>query len=457
MSERYTKLFALPENLYLEGSPVIIPAGALLKDNLTGKILVQLKIKSVSDQIIKAIRICITQFDVTGVAIDMLVNQEMLDLAIERNTEFGHKTPIVLTNLSTRSFSVKVTEVIFSDNTIWKSNIDEWESIATPQPVYEYFLNDNELIKQYEIDFETKCNNLFVEDRDLWVCTCGNFNKVTEKKCYMCQNSYESAKNIDVSELELHKKIRIEKEAEIAAIESKQKVELELQERKKKRRKIIKSIMITTIVIAFCTVIALVTEPLMFIFTYGWDVYENYGVIKEGERITFGKYEIDDNLSNGKEVIEWEVLEVENGEALLLSSFALKKWGQEGKPWATSALRAWLNSTFVDDAFSTNERNAIQKIRLNNYQNYLEIDEVFILSLEEVDRYIEDKSIMCCVSTPHASRGAWFPDSVWLLRPRVEAPVVDFYGDVDTSTIYVGGCGVRPAIWINISSLSNIK
>jgi len=37
MSERYSKLFAFPENLYAAGSPVVIAAGALLKDNQTGK------------------------------------------------------------------------------------------------------------------------------------------------------------------------------------------------------------------------------------------------------------------------------------------------------------------------------------------------------------------------------------------------------------------------------------
>ena len=43
MSERYSKLSALPENLYSTGAPVIIAAGALLKDNQTGKVLAQLK------------------------------------------------------------------------------------------------------------------------------------------------------------------------------------------------------------------------------------------------------------------------------------------------------------------------------------------------------------------------------------------------------------------------------
>ena len=39
MSERYSKLYVLPENLYAEGSPVIIAAGALLKDNQTGRVV----------------------------------------------------------------------------------------------------------------------------------------------------------------------------------------------------------------------------------------------------------------------------------------------------------------------------------------------------------------------------------------------------------------------------------
>ena len=42
MSERYTRLFALEENLYSDGSPVVISAGALLKDNQTGAVLAQL-------------------------------------------------------------------------------------------------------------------------------------------------------------------------------------------------------------------------------------------------------------------------------------------------------------------------------------------------------------------------------------------------------------------------------
>lgn len=48
MSERYTRLFALPQYLYTDNAPVVIMAGVLLRDNETGDILVQLKFKNIS-------------------------------------------------------------------------------------------------------------------------------------------------------------------------------------------------------------------------------------------------------------------------------------------------------------------------------------------------------------------------------------------------------------------------
>ena len=49
----------------------------------------------------------------------------------------------------------------------------------------------------------------------------------------------------------------------------------------------------------------------------------NFGQLQKGQYITFGKYEQDGDLDNGKEPIEWEVLSIEPGQALLLSKYAL--------------------------------------------------------------------------------------------------------------------------------------
>ena len=50
MGERYTRLFLLSEQLYIENAPVIIVAGALLKDNKTDNILVQLKFQNIEEK-----------------------------------------------------------------------------------------------------------------------------------------------------------------------------------------------------------------------------------------------------------------------------------------------------------------------------------------------------------------------------------------------------------------------
>ena len=64
MSERFTTLYGIAGNLYSTGSPIIIAAGALLKDNQSGKVLAQIKFKSISDKRIKAVKIRVLAFDV---------------------------------------------------------------------------------------------------------------------------------------------------------------------------------------------------------------------------------------------------------------------------------------------------------------------------------------------------------------------------------------------------------
>ena len=41
MAERYTRLFSLPQDLYATGAPLVIAAGALLKDTQTGRVLTE--------------------------------------------------------------------------------------------------------------------------------------------------------------------------------------------------------------------------------------------------------------------------------------------------------------------------------------------------------------------------------------------------------------------------------
>ena len=68
--ERYTSLYRLPENQYTAGSPVLLEAGALLKDSRTGAVLVQLKMRSVSAKPIRAVMVAVDAFDVSGAPLE---------------------------------------------------------------------------------------------------------------------------------------------------------------------------------------------------------------------------------------------------------------------------------------------------------------------------------------------------------------------------------------------------
>lgn len=108
MAERYSRLFTLPTNLYSEGSPVLIEAGALLRDNVTGGVLAQLKIKSLSSKVIKAMTVGIIPCDIAGRRLSDAVMHQYLDMNFGRDSEFGQKNAIALPDPATRSFKVYV-------------------------------------------------------------------------------------------------------------------------------------------------------------------------------------------------------------------------------------------------------------------------------------------------------------------------------------------------------------
>lgn len=212
MSERYGKLFLLPKNVYAAGSPVILAAGALLKDNQTGKVLAQLKFRSISIKKIKALTVCIQPLDTVGNPLGDTVAYQYLDLCADRDSKFGQKTPTMLPNQATRSFHVSVTEVIFADNTIWHGDNQPWETLKKAQMLSS--LQDSELEKQFRLDYGTNCTNLLLEQKDLWHCVCGSVNRQNENYCHMCGKSYANLQAIDMEALRGRKAERLAKEQE---------------------------------------------------------------------------------------------------------------------------------------------------------------------------------------------------------------------------------------------------
>ena len=113
----------------------------------------------------------------------------------------------------------------------------------------------------------------------------------------------------------------------------------------------------------FAAILSAALTLSLFPFVPGlFSITVNAATTNVGDVITFGKYEQDNDLSNGSEDIEWIVLDKKDGNLLLLS-----KYGLDTKvvcdnadisyeaTWETSNTRLWLNGDFYDSAFSSDD------------------------------------------------------------------------------------------------------
>lgn len=196
--------------------------------------------------------------------------------------------------------------------------------------------------------------------------------------------------------------------------------------------------------------------------------------IKVGSYINFGAYEQDNNTSNGKEDVEWLVLEIKDGKALVISKYALDckpyNTSYTDVTWETCTLRRWLNNDFINAAFSAEEKTIIPTVTVSSDKNpeystnpgNATQDQVFLLSITEADKYFSSDSARQCEPTDFAiANGAWENDSGncwwWLRSPggnQYRAALVDYDGDVGESGSDVSNDydAVRPALWIDLNS-----
>jgi hypothetical protein len=216
-----------------------------------------------------------------------------------------------------------------------------------------------------------------------------------------------------------------------------------------------------------------------------------------GNIVTFGRYEQDNDLSNGPEAIEWIVLDVVDGEnprALLLSKYGLdaKQYNHRYEPitWEECSLRRWLNNEFLKTAFDAKEQDAILLTEVDNSpeQGYIEWadvvsgndtqDMVFLLSCAEAKKYLDvtpenKQNIKARVApTPYAiAQSAWEnnkyltadgePAGRWWLRSpgRYEYRAAHVIGNgslqnshVSAAADHYGGGVARPAIWVDLNA-----
>lgn len=243
MADRYQSLYRLQSNLHLEGSPVIIEAGALLKDTVTKKVLAQLKIRNLEEKGLIACKIAIRAFAPNGNELEGVPEFSYMDIRICLGQNFGTKVPIYLPDSNTRRFEASVTEVVFDDYTVWNSDPCEWKQIPEQETLAEHF-SDLQMQKQYELEVGGNCAYVPVIQKGLFRCTCGTINLASSSKCYNCHRKFDTLIfALDKENLLQKKDVRIQKEkeereaAEKAAAEAAEKARIAKETKKKKIRK----------------------------------------------------------------------------------------------------------------------------------------------------------------------------------------------------------------------------
>ena len=208
-----------------------------------------------------------------------------------------------------------------------------------------------------------------------------------------------------------------------------------------------------------------------------------------GDIITFGHFEQDGNDLNGKEPIDWIVLEKQEDKVLLLSQLILDKHTYHRKnekvTWETCDLRNWLNNEFINTAFTNQEQLLLLETEIitpdfdagtivypdgRSFHNlYLDgsvvMDRCFILSYEEIEFYL-DNNLSNVMSSEYVMNHEYSNSDYWYIRSG-NCNQIQHYRDFDADLFFspiisnVGTLGstmtqankgyeggIRPAIWI---------
>ena len=198
--------------------------------------------------------------------------------------------------------------------------------------------------------------------------------------------------------------------------------------------------------------------------------------VSVGEYITYGHYEQDNDMSNGKEAIEWLVLDYDanTNSALLISRYGLdaRKYHNSWPfpTWGKSDIRNWLKGTFLNTAFTAAEQAGIVTTTVStpSYYSYSggedTEDRIWLLSSEEAEEYFSSTISRRAVPTTYAVAQGTLQDSRimlngegccwwWLRSPgnsSYNASGVNYVGSLDNIDVINASNAVRPALWLDL-------
>lgn len=309
------------------------------------------------------------------VAVDELIPQKVQNVATTRlNMELKKKKPVVLWIgiIGVVLIAAVIITTIVLTSGAKKSEYDEKMDLGRKY-LLELDYEQAALAFEEAIKIDPKKKEAYIELAELYVKQRKN-----EKAIEILENAKEAIEDEREKDLIEKKKKEIEKKTEIIREDNNAETAIITQEPTESQSQNQSSVSDSTVNPA----ITQSPEPII-----NGDV---------GDVILFGLYEQDNNLSNGREPIEWIVLSNDGEKMLLLSKYALDcmPYNEDNVSitWESCTLRNWLNEEFYNVAFNNEEKSKIISSLLNNADNPVygtnggdgTEDFVFLLSLEDM-------------------------------------------------------------------------
>ncbi len=212
---------------------------------------------------------------------------------------------------------------------------------------------------------------------------------------------------------------------------------------------------------------------------------DNGQKVEVGNIVTFGSYP--QSASGAAAPIEWIVLDVKDGKALLLSRYVLDSYQYHGAfesvTWEKSDIREWLNTVFLKAAFGTvQDRLVASTVKADKTPELSNAgdpgndttDKVFLLSAVDVlntsygfntdinygkqdpirmalpTKYAISKEVPVAEAGPDTGNAEW-----WLRSTGANSGKNAVYIYYDSFVCTYGGYvihtkGVRPAVWVSL-------
>ena len=241
--KRFKRLTTVEPDTWNPDSPVEWIKGAILFDNSTGKILLQLKLCNISNEHIKSVHLLIDGFDEMGESLCTEFQFFYQDLKQVPHTTFGEQNPIYLPDKRIRKVHIHFNKVMFADGTIAAIE-DKNMPIPDRESITDWPDNlVNELNRVYE-DYNDSFPLIYIpkELDDNWLCSCGKMNTNNQGHCVRCGRDRSTQLRIINKDFLLESLQKYHKQLETQKIEAESKLEearkLRQQRNEKFRKKL---------------------------------------------------------------------------------------------------------------------------------------------------------------------------------------------------------------------------